>query len=205
MASENPVSEWIELVKEGEADAMNELCDRYFDRLMAHARRRISHGYRAIADEEDIAQSVLDKFCRGAKEGRFENLKNRRDLWRVLAKISLNKIIDDYRRFRRGDDHPREYSESSLPTSDGRSNSFSLDSFSVRSASPDQVLQYREQYEYLMSALSSDEVRQVAKLKLEGASNDEIASKIKRSRRSVERKLQYIRQTWTLVLRHDYS
>ena len=46
---------------------------------------------RAVADEEDAALSAFDSFCRGAARGRFPRLDDRDDLWRLLVVITERK------------------------------------------------------------------------------------------------------------------
>jgi hypothetical protein len=49
---------------------------------------------RGMADEEDVALSAFDSFCRGAEQGRFPQLSDRDDLWRLLFVITERKAID---------------------------------------------------------------------------------------------------------------
>jgi len=179
---------------------MNRLCDRYCDQLVAHAGKRISQDHRTIVDEEDVVQSVLDKFCRGAKEGRFENVKNRKELWRLLVKITVNKIIDLHRRHGPKDGKPQEFAESNLQ-GECSTQGFSLDNVTLSQFEPHLMAELREQFDFLLDKLRNEEFHQIAVLKLHGASNGEIAKVVKRSRRSVERKLQIIREKWTIELR----
>ena len=58
-----------------------------------------------MADEEDVALSVLDSFCRAAQDGRFPDLADREGLWRLLLHKTVHKAIDLARhekRLRRG-------------------------------------------------------------------------------------------------------
>src|SRR5262249_59982732 len=49
---------------------------------------------RRAADEEDVALSAFDSFCRGAEQGRFPQLESRDDLWALLVVITARKAID---------------------------------------------------------------------------------------------------------------
>ncbi len=57
-----------------------------------------------------------------------------------------------------------------------------------------------EEGQRLLAALEDDKLTQVALWKLEGFTNDEIAGKLGLTTRSVERKLQRIREKWSQVL-----
>ena len=49
---------------------------------------------RVAADEEDVALSAFDSFCRGAQRGRFPQLDDRDNLWRLLVVITSRKAVD---------------------------------------------------------------------------------------------------------------
>ena len=53
-----------------------------------------------------------------------------------------------------------------------------------------------EECRRLLDRLGNPELRELAVWKMEGYTNDEIAAKISRSLRTVERKLRLIRDTW---------
>jgi hypothetical protein len=44
-----------------------------------------------MADQEDVALSAFDSFCRNAEEGRFPHLDDRDNLWRLLVVITARK------------------------------------------------------------------------------------------------------------------
>ena len=47
-----------------------------------------------------------------------------------------------------------------------------------------------------MDVLDSDTLRKIAQWKMEGYKNEEIADRLGLTRRSIERKLQWIRKVW---------
>ena len=51
---------WIEDLKTGRETAAQQVWDRYFERLVRHAQRRLGSAPRRIADEEDVALSAFD-------------------------------------------------------------------------------------------------------------------------------------------------
>jgi len=61
---------------------------------------------------------------------------------------------------------------------------------------PALLLEIDEEFDRLLQQLPSVSLREVALLRMEGYSNEEIAQKFDTSVRSVERKLQIIRETW---------
>src|SRR5262245_4124293 len=106
------VTIWLDQLKSDPA-AAKPLWDRYFARLVALARARLRAVPRGAADEEDVALSAFDSFCRAAAEGRFPRLDDRDDLWQVLFVLTTRKAIGLVRhetREKRGGpraDHPR--------------------------------------------------------------------------------------------------
>jgi DNA-directed RNA polymerase specialized sigma24 family protein len=95
--SQPSISQWIIGAKEGRSQAIDALWERYFEKLVRLARQRLAALPRRAADEEDLALSVFASFCHAAEEGRFPDLADRDDLWRLLITITAQKAIDQRR------------------------------------------------------------------------------------------------------------
>jgi hypothetical protein len=52
----------------GDHEAAQPLWERYYPRLVGLARERLRGTQRRIADEEDVALSAFDSFCRGVEQ-----------------------------------------------------------------------------------------------------------------------------------------
>src|SRR5262245_9573810 len=91
MANDDSISVWIDQLKAGERSAASQLWQRYVDRLVLLARKRLQGTSRRVRDEEDIALSAFDSFCRAAERGRFPELFDRDDLWQILLMITQRK------------------------------------------------------------------------------------------------------------------
>jgi RNA polymerase sigma factor (sigma-70 family) len=180
MPSTDPVTLWISQLKEGQHDAARRLLERYFRRLVGLARARLQ-GQPALADhDEDIALSAFKSLCLGAERGRFPRLDDRDDLWRLLALLTVRKAIDLLRRQR---------PEQALTPAD-------LEGLLSREPQPELAVEVAEECRRLLERLGDGELRAVALWKVEGHSNEEIASRLGCVVRSVERKLQRIRILW---------
>ena len=70
-----------------------QIWERYFRRLVGLAREKLRGTRCGAADEEDVALSVFDSFCRGLEEGRFPNLQDRDNLWKVLVVLTARKAL----------------------------------------------------------------------------------------------------------------
>src|SRR5262249_10917971 len=87
MVSEGSVTYWLQQLQAGDQTAAQELWNRYFGRLVSLARSKLRGASRRAADEEDVALSAFESFCRGAEQGRFPKLLDRENLWCLLAVI----------------------------------------------------------------------------------------------------------------------
>jgi hypothetical protein len=106
MSTTESVSYWIGKLKNGERAAVQRLWERYFRRLVGLVRTKLRSAPRSLAaDEEDVALSAFDSFCRHAEEGRFPRLQDRDDLWQVLVLVAVRKaanLVIHERRQKRG-------------------------------------------------------------------------------------------------------
>src|SRR5262245_39443366 len=87
------VTHWINQLKAGDHAAAQNLWERYCQRLVGLARKKLRDRPRRVTDEEDVALSAFDSFCRAAKRGRFSQLHDRDDLWQLLVLIAERKVI----------------------------------------------------------------------------------------------------------------
>ena len=194
------VTQWIEQVKEGDSGAAQLLWQRYFDRMIHLARRRLEATSRAMADEEDVALSAFKSFCLGARNGKFPKLTDRNSLWSLLVAITVHKSIDLIRRENRrkrggtgkarGDD---------LAGSPPLNEAPSLSEIVKHEPTPEFAAQIGDQFERLIKRLDDADDADlivIAVLKMQGESTVDIARQMGCVRRTVERKLRLIRSLW---------
>ncbi len=180
------ITHWLLQLRSGDRNAAQPIWEKYFYRLVRVARTHLNGSPRRVADEEDVVICAFDSFCRGAEQGRFPKLDDRTDLWRVLVTITERKAINQVKHDTRKKRTPA-----------GRTMTYSdAEYFQEVSPSPKFCAQVAELYLELISDLRDDGLRSIAVWKMEGYSNDEIASRMDCSLRSVERKLALIRQHW---------
>src|SRR5260370_13955086 len=94
MSSDASVTGWIGQLKAGNHEAAQQLWNTYFQQLVRLARARLRGFPRRAVDEEDVALTAFDSFCRGAANGRFPKLSDRNELWHLLIVITARKVID---------------------------------------------------------------------------------------------------------------
>ncbi len=194
MSAAGSVTYWIVQLKKGEPDAAGPLWQRYVSLLVERTRRKLLGASRGAEDEEDIVLTAFDNFCRAAAEGRFPKLDDRDDLWQLLLTLTDRKTIDHKRRMntdRRGGG--RVLDEGAL-AADGDSPLVRLAS---REPTPEDAAQLAEEWRRLFGLLRDPELEEVARLKMEGYSVEEIAERQGCVPRTVKRRLNLIRQIWS--------
>ncbi|QDU23690.1 ECF-type sigma factor [Urbifossiella limnaea] len=181
------VTHWIGRLRAGDPEAAGPLFATYFARLVGLARGRLREAPRRAADEEDVALSAFDSFCRGAEAGRFPRLDDRDDLWQVLLVLCARKAADLARRegrLKRGGGRLAQELDPGVVAADG--------------PSPEFAALVADECRHLLDRLGDDTLRQVAVWKMEGYTSAEIAARLGRSEGTVERKLALIRKAWSV-------
>src|SRR3954465_6949521 len=97
MSPEGSVTRWLAPLQAGDPAAAQQLWERYFRRLVGLARTKLRGAPRRAADEEDVALSAFDSFCRHAEAGRFPRLADRDSLWRLLVTVTARKAAHQAR------------------------------------------------------------------------------------------------------------
>jgi DNA-directed RNA polymerase specialized sigma24 family protein len=193
MSSPGSVTVWIAELKAGNAVAAQRLWENYFEKLTRLARLRLLGFPPAAADEEDVALSAFDSFCRGVARSQFPRLLDRGDLWQLLLLLTARKayrLIRHERRQKRGGGAVRHLSA----LEDEQSG---VAEVIGREPTPDFAAQVAEECRRRLEALADSDLQTVALAKMEGYSNAEIADRLGVVERTVERRLGLIRRLWS--------
>lgn len=194
---EDSVAFWIEGLKQKDELSAQQLWERYFARLTALAGSKLPNHIRREFDEEDVALSAFHSMCRGVRQDRFPDLKDRDNLWSLLVVITARKVshhLRDRSAKKRGAGNVHG---ESVFAADVSAMGAGIDRVIGEVPTPDFALQVSEQSERLMEMLPDDSFREVARLKFEGYSNEEIAQLSGHSLRTVVRRLALIRKLWS--------
>jgi RNA polymerase sigma factor (sigma-70 family) len=189
MATPPSVTTWLGLLRAGDPAAARPLWERYYADLVRLAHDHLAARVRRAADAEDVALSAFASFCRGAAAGRFPQLNDRHDLWRLLFTLTLRHAADHARREgrqRRGGGRSVDAADL-LDLADA-----DLDRLPGDAPDPAWAAAVADEVRLLLEGLPGDDLRQLAQLRLEGHTLPEIAVRLGCSLRSIERK-------WTLV------
>jgi DNA-directed RNA polymerase specialized sigma24 family protein len=196
------ITGWLGELKEGDQGAAQPLWERYFAKLVVVARSKLQRMHRVSAgeDEEDAAISAFNSFCTGAARGKFPQLADREDLWRLLVVITARKAMAqasrDGRQKRGGG---RVVTEAVLFGGDAGVSDGSLaglEQIAADGPTPEFAAMMAEECRRLLDALDDDSLRRVAVSRMEGYNNDEIAEQLGCARRTIARRLELIRKTW---------
>ena len=144
--------------------------------------------------------SAFNSFCAGAARGKFPQLADRDDLWRLLVVITARKAMAQAnRQGRQKRGGGRVVEEAVLFGQDlegGDGSLAGLEQIAAGGPSPEFAAMMAEECRRLLDALDDDSLRQVAVSRMEGYNNDEIAEQLGCARRTVARRLDLIRKTW---------
>ncbi len=188
MSVEDSIAGWYERLQAGDEVAASELWSRYFPRLVGLARVKLAGFHRrAIADEEDVAISAFDSFCRRAKRGEFDDVQAKDSLWRVLMTITSRKaarLVRDQNRLKRGGPQARVQADDAA-----------LEAM-VGGNSPELEAAVSEEFLHLLDLLGDSELWRIALWKMDGNTNSEIGAKLGCAPATVERRIALIRGIW---------
>jgi RNA polymerase sigma factor (sigma-70 family) len=186
MSSEGSITRWIGQLQAGDPAAAQPLWERYFRHLVDLARRKLLSARPQAADAEDVTLSAFDSFCRGLQRGRFPDLHDRDNLWKLLVVLTARKashVLRDQQRLKRGAGQRAGASED-------------LEQVAAEEPSPEFAAELAENCQLLLDRLGDEELRTIALSKMEGYTTAEIAGDLKCAPRTVERKLRLIRGLW---------
>lgn len=182
---------WLHELRSGDASAIQKLWDTFSERLVKLAEKNVRSISRPTTDQDDVTSSVFKSIWKGAKAGRFRDVKSSEEVWWILAAMARRKCIDHARR------------EQALKRG-GTAPVFSLNDIgpnwieTIVSREPDQklVISMEDEYTHLMQLIDDDVVRRVVTLRIEGLTVKEIAAELDLSVPTVERKIRYAREIW---------
>ena len=181
------ITRWLDALRTGDPIAGRMVWERFLDRMLAVARRRLAGASRRVADEDDVVVVAFERFLHGVRQDRFPRLRDRDDLWAILFTLTERAAANqkrDQERDKRGGGEVR-----------GDSALEGVEAVAPGLTPAEEVLM-EENMARLLAALEDEELRKIALGRMEGYSNAEIAGQINRTEVTVERRLRLIRATW---------
>ena len=184
------ITQWLQKLHSGEADAAKEIWNRYYPRVVRLAALQLIKSDDRSIDEEDVAQSTFRTVYLAVMNGKYPDIEDRRDLWRLLLVSTLNRVRRHHR-----DSHTLKRSVNELVTQDQ-----SRRRLIMGISGPDAQAEMADLIETLFRRLDQEdptgELRQIALLKLEEHSASAIARRLKRRKNHVLQRVRLIRILW---------
>jgi DNA-directed RNA polymerase specialized sigma24 family protein len=180
MPDAGSITTWVGRLVAGDGNAAGPIWDRYFGRMVNLAAGRLP-GLKA--DAEDVALSAFFQFCRAAADDRFAQLGGRDDLWHLLVVLTARKATDWRRR-------------QTAQKRGGPALALQGDAAGPEGGDPALAAAVADEVRALFDRLDDPELREIATLKLDGYSNEEIADRLRCTTRTVFRRLALIRDIW---------
>ena len=193
MAERESSKDLLKRCRSGDQAAAEELHRRYAQRLCDLAERQIDLRLRQRISPEDIVQSAFRTFFRRAERGEFQ-IDHSGALWRLLVRITLNKIHRQRERHRAG----KRDVNAEVPPDGGQL----LAKQAARNPTSEDAVCLLDELDFLFGGMKPLEV-EIAQLCFQGHSTSEIAQRVNRSRTTVRRVLNRVGHRLSDRLKED--
>jgi RNA polymerase sigma-70 factor (ECF subfamily) len=171
----------------GDQQAAAALFQRYAQRLLALAHSRLSTKLAARVDPEDVVQSVCRSFFVAARAGRVV-IERSGDLWPLLVAITLHKLR------RQLEYHTADKRSVAAEHRAGDDCLYGIPAgLLAREPSPVEAVTLAEILESVLRGLDPVQ-RRIVELRLQGCSHAEIVAETHRSRATVQRVLDQVKE-----------
>jgi DNA-directed RNA polymerase specialized sigma24 family protein len=173
----------IELLRRGDPHAARLLWDTYHDRLVPFVRSRLRPFGERVLDEEDVLVAVFARLCASVQKGDFPHLTDWTELQQLLFGLAKRQVATEIRHLRAAKRGGQLNRRTWKQEHDGQL---------VGTGS----VVFRDSLGEALAQLGDDQLREVAVLRLEGYEAQEIADRLQVGLRTIERRLQTIRNVW---------
>ena len=196
------VTNWIARLSDGDESAYDAMFSRYFERLIRLAARKMSGMDQVAYSCEDVALSAARSFYVAVRDKKLI-VETEDELWGSLFRIATRKACAERRRrfaAKRGGGAAALRDEGS--DEDDADLFFNV---AGREPSPELALEMAESADELLAVFDQKPTqRRIVELKLQGASNEEIAEKTGLVPRTVLWHLKNIKEKWGFVKAYEY-
>jgi RNA polymerase sigma-70 factor (ECF subfamily) len=174
----------IKQFRAGSESAAGELFDRYCEKLMRLAQRRIGQRMSSRVDPEDVIQSAFRTFFVRVRNDEF-TFDGENDLFKLLVRLTVNKALRQIAHHRAAKRDPHR------EAGQGADDADILAGVMAHEPSPDVEVAVLDEFERFLSKLPEFE-RKVLELKLQGNTTTEIAEALGSYDRKIRRVLERI-------------
>ena len=196
------LSDCLDRVRSGDAEAIGQLYDRFLDRSVRLAKSRLNVGEERLIDDEQAAMSALESLVVRFRSGSYADIKDHLTLWNLLARI-INRKLSKYRRCMYGPTRSPNMPVLQVSEAEGESSFNAGVSVAGNEPSPLSVMIADDTLNLIIENLSDPDTRTVLLLRMEGYCDAEIADKLQHSRNWVHRRGKTIRRVAKSLLCED--
>ena len=166
-------------LRSGDDQAATEVYERYAKRVFGLVHQQMAERLKALVQPEDIVQSVFKSVFRGINSGAYDAPAGG-TLWQLMAIVAVHKVRRNARR------------RNAMKRDAQRTQSFdAIENFDTAdSCTPEE---FESAIREAIEGLKESE-QEVVILRVQGFSVEEISGKLQRSRRTIERCLNAIRE-----------
>lgn len=188
------ISQWVQRLQAGDRAAAEGIWTRFYPKLVNAASKQLGKNPDPATNGEDIAQSSFRNVCQAVIDGKYPQLDNRDDLWKLLFVSMINRVRGHYR----GINAKKRAVVLNQPLDSVDEEALAqLDSHEAQSELNDLL-------EHLLGKLDQEdptgELRQIALLYLNENSASAIANLLRRRKTNILHKVQLIRSLWEEAL-----
>lgn len=191
------ISRCLHCLKAGDKTATDLLWHRFYPKLVRVANKKLVQNPDPAVGGEDIAQSSLRNVCQGVLDGRYPQLDNRDDFWKLLFVSMANRVCSHFRKC--GSQKRKALLRDPSEVID--------DELISQLNSQEAQAELADLIEYLLGKLDlqdpSGELRQIAMLYLDEHSASSIAKTLQRRKTNILHKIQWIRAIWEEAVIHE--
>jgi RNA polymerase sigma factor (sigma-70 family) len=196
----------------GDQSALEDLVLRYNWKMVQLANRymRRLRAYKATGDAQDAVNDTLVKLCQRAIDGELRCIESSNEFWRMffsMLKVEIRDARDRDDAWKRGGPGARRSRASSAGLAAGpdgvpllrripRLSELSVDSVYSLLPRPEDLALIKLEIEEFLEHLDDPISRQIAQLRVESYTNDEIAKLLDLNERTIERRLTKIRECY---------
>lgn len=179
--------ELIQMFRAGNDSAARELFDRYCERLMKLAKRRIGQRMTSRVDPEDVIQSAFRTFFTRVRNDQF-TFEGENDLFKLLIRLTVHKTLRQVAYHRAAKRNPE------LEAGHGSDAQEMLQQLAATDPPPEVEVALIDEFERFMGQLPEFD-RKVLEMKLQGHTTTEIADALGSYDRKIRRVVERIEET----------
>src|SRR5262249_12265067 len=184
--------ELVKMFRAGSEAAARELFDRYCERLMKLAKRRIGQRMTSRVDPEDVIQSAFRTFFVRVRNDQF-TFQGENDLFKLLVRLTVHKTLRQVAFHRAAKRNPE------LEAGHGSVAHELLQQLAADEPPPEVEITLLDEFERFMAQLPEVD-RRVLEMRLAGHSTTEIADQLNSDDRKIRRVMERIEE-----LAHEHA